>query len=236
MIPKIIHQMGPTSIINWHPIWEECQNSWKKNFKNFEYVFWNDENIRNLIKTNYPEILKYYDEFPYHIIRIDLSRFCILHSYGGIYADLDIYCYKNFYNNLTNDLYIVESWKEWGEKVQNSLMISNKNNNFWIKCIRNCIEKYTFKKVDDYSNESEYILNISGPKLISKIINDKVDILPKEIFNPKIKNQFNWAGQDYSSEAHFKALMDFDKLNIMNDNIVTRHYLTGKWEMSNGDQ
>lgn len=232
MIPKIIHQMGPKNIQDWHPIWKECQNSWKTNFSDFEYVLWNDDDIRNLVKNNYPEFINYYDDFPYHIIRVDFARFCILHSYGGIYSDLDIYCYKNFYENLMDDLYLVESWPEWGERVQNSLMISTKNNNFWLKCMKNSIEKYKIKNINDYSNISDYILNICGPKLISDYINGKVQLLRKEIFNPKIENQFNWSNGDYFSVEHLNAVTDFNILNNSNDNVITRHYLTGKWPLN----
>jgi mannosyltransferase OCH1-like enzyme len=229
MIPKIIHQMGPSNPNNWHPIWKECQDSWKINFSDFQYVFWNDEDIRNFIEKNYSDILKYYDEFPYNIMRVDISRYLILHSYGGIYADLDIYCYKNFYDDLVNDLYIVESWEDWGEKVQNSLMISNPNNNFWIKCIRCCIEKFICSASKNYTNSTEYILNISGPKLLSEVLGNEVTLLPKQIFNPMIRNQFNWSWGDYSSPEHFNALTDFNEMNKINDGVITRHYLTGKW-------
>ena len=223
--------MGPSNSNKWHPIWKECQDSWKINFSDFQYIFWNDEDIRNFIKKKYSVILRYYDEFPYDIIRFDISRYVILHSYGGIYADLDMYCYKNFYNDLTNNLYIVESWEDWGEKVQNSLMISNQNNNFWIKCIRRCIEKFICSASKNYTNPTEYILNISGPKLLSEILDDRVSLLSKEIFNPKIKNQFNWSWRDYSSPEHFNALADFNEMNKINDSVITRHYLTGEWQM-----
>jgi mannosyltransferase OCH1-like enzyme len=223
--------MGPSNLNNWHPIWKECQDSWKKNFSDFQYIFWDDNKIKSLVETNYPDILKYYTEFPYHIMRVDLSRFCILHSYGGIYADLDIYCYKNFYNDLVDNLYIVESWEEWGEKIQNSLMISDKNNNFWIKCMRCCIQKYISKGNGDYSNINEYILSICGPKLLSEIIDNRVNLLPKENFNPTIRNQFNWSSGDYLGKEHLNALIDFNKMNKIKDGVITRHYLTGKWPM-----
>lgn len=235
-IPKIIHQTGPSDKNKWHPIWKECQNSWKKKFPEFEHVFWDDDDLRNLVKTNYPYVLKFYDDLPYQINRVDFARFCILHSYGGIYVDLDFYCYKNFYNDLVEDLYIVESWGEWGEKIQNSLMISNKNNNFWIKCIESCIKKFSNKKFEDYIDCNEYILNVTGPKLISDLIFDGINFLPKEIFNPIIKNQFNWGNTDdesYANEKYFNALTDFNELNKINSNVVTRHYLTGKWPKEN---
>lgn len=222
MISKIIHQTGPDKL-KWHPIWKECSQSWKNIFPDFQYMYWTDKDLRNLIQNNYPAFLELYDNFPYHIIRVDFARFCILHSYGGIYADLDVYCYKNFYELLRRDLYIVESWGEWGEKVQNSLMISTPNQEFWEKCM-------FFSGVRFLSNQQnnckDYILEFCGPKLISKILDSSVKFLPKESFNPQIKHQFNW-GND--SEVKYKnALEDFNELKE-EKNVFTRHFLTGKW-------
>lgn len=221
MIPKIIHQTGPDSE-KWHPIWKECQESWKEHFSDFEYVFWTDDDIHNLVKNQYPEFLEFYESFEHHIIRVDFARFCILHSQGGIYADLDIYCYKNFYSLLRKDLYIVESWSEWQEKVQNSLMISTKNNKFWMKCMR--LSTRYLKQYDDYN---DYILSSCGPRFISQILDPSVKFLPKEIFNPKVKNQFNWGNNN--DIKYQNALHDFNILNQENDNMITRHYLTGNW-------
>ena len=224
MIPKIIHQTGPNSE-KWHPIWKECQKSWKDKFPDFEYKFWTDEDIRKLVKEKYSEFLDLYDNFPYHIMRVDFARFCILHSYGGIYADLDIYCYKNFYELLKRDLYVLESWREWGEKVQNSLMVSSPNQEFWEKCMHSSSKVFYLK--NNCHNHIDYILSVCGPKLISSILDSSVKFLPKEIFNPKLENQFNWGKSDESKYQN--ALNDFEYQRENETNVMTRHYLTGNW-------
>lgn len=227
MIPKIIHQTGPGKG-GWHPIWKECQSSWLEHFSDFKYVFWDDEDIRSLIENEYPEFLSLYDSFPHHIMRVDFVRYCILHSYGGIYADLDFYCYKNFYNSLTKELYIVESWEEWGETVQNSLMISTKNHNFWKECMNTC--KFLYKVIDPNNfSFSDYVLHSTGPRMLLSVYDSSVEILPKEIFNPQVKNQFNYARTNLHSQEYKFALDDFYDLNSKNDEVITRHYLTGTW-------
>jgi mannosyltransferase OCH1-like enzyme len=235
-IPKIIHQTAPIDENEWNPIWKECQNTWKNNFFNFDYVFWDDNDLRNLIKNDYPQFLNYYDSFPYKIIKIDFSRFCILHKYGGIYADMDIYCYKNFYNLLSGkNIYLIESWPEWNEKVQNSLMVSVPNQNFWIKCCVESIQLIESRTVtrneldNDLEQRKNYILESCGPKLLSNLIDESVGVLPKELFNPKIKNQFNWANYEYEGQAHLNALEEYNYLNSLESEVITRHYLTGNW-------
>jgi mannosyltransferase OCH1-like enzyme len=216
MIPKIIHQTGPEEQ-KWHPIWKECSETWKNTFPDFQYMYWTDDDLRNLVKEKYSEFLDLYDNFPYHIMRVDFARFCILHSYGGIYADLDIYCYKNFYDLLKRDLYILESWRDWEEKVQNSLMASSANQEFWEKCMYFSGIKFILNQKNNYK---EYILESCGPKLISKILDSSVKFLPKESFNPIVENQFN--------QGYEKAIKDFN--NLKDDkNVFTRHYLTSTW-------
>jgi mannosyltransferase OCH1-like enzyme len=224
MIPKIIHQTGPDPE-KWHPIWKECQESWRDKFPDFEYKFWTDEDIRQLVKENYSEFLDLYDSFTNHIMRVDFARFCILHSYGGIYADLDIYCYQHFYHLLKKDLYVLESWTEWGEKVQNSLMISSPGQKFWEKCMHFTNFNYYLK--NNYDNSSDCILNTCGPRLISNIVDKSVKFLPKEIFNPKVDHQFNWGRDD--KIKYQNAINDYYYHRENEKNVITRHYLTGKW-------
>lgn len=216
MIPKIIHQTGPDES-KWHPIWKECSETWKNTFPDFQYMYWTDDDLRNLVKDQYSEFLELYDNFPHHIMRVDFARFCILHSCGGIYVDLDIYCYKNFYDLLRRNIYIVESWGEWGEKVQNSLMISTPKQEFWEKCMFYSGLRFLFNQQNNYK---EYILESCGPKMISKILDSSVKFLPKEMFNPMVENQFN--------QGYEKAIEDFDTLK-KDQNVFTRHYLTSTW-------
>jgi mannosyltransferase OCH1-like enzyme len=225
MIPKIIHQTGPTEK-KFHPIWKECSQSWKDQFPDFEYKFWTDEDLRNLVKDQYSQYLELYDNFSHHIMRIDFARFCILHFYGGIYADLDFYCYENFYHLLRRDLYIVQSWEDWKEKVQNSLMISTSNHQFWEKCMM--FSSFTYKNLNPHQFlYKDYILECCGPKMISKILDSSVKFLPKETFNPQVKQQFNWGTND--EVKYQSALEDFKNLIKEEKNVFTRHFLTGNW-------
>jgi len=65
-IPKIIHQIAPIDIKKWHPLWKECQETWKLKFPRPEYKYklWNDEeDLENLIKNDFPFFLKIYKKY-----------------------------------------------------------------------------------------------------------------------------------------------------------------------------
>lgn len=237
MIPKIIHHTAPSDKNRWSQIWYECKKSWEGNFPGFNFMLWNDEDNRSLVKNDYPSFLELYDSFPHHIMRVDFIRFCILHKYGGIYSDMDIYCYKNFYDHLVEDVYIIESWPQWGETVQNSLMISSPNNDFWIECMEKSKEFYNsnieiFKSCEEltYLKMVELCHKTGGPKLISSVVDsytEEVYILPKELFNPIVEYQFNWL--ILNPELKSKTVDYYNDINSNENTVYTRHYLTGTW-------
>jgi len=136
MIPKILHHIGPEDKSVWHPFWERCQDSWIRSFPHYDYMFWNDsEDIDQLVRDHYPRYWNLYRSFPVHIMRIDFARLCILHRYGGLYSDLDYYCYSNFDEDLKkgdHDVYLVENLtEEFTEaSVENSLMASEQGSGF----------------------------------------------------------------------------------------------------------
>ena len=196
MIPKIIHQTAPADKSKWHPIWEICQNSWKENFPSpeYSYKFWNDDDLYNLIKTDFPDYLQLYNDFGRDVIlKVDFARYAILYKYGGIYSDMDFLCKKNFYNQLANNLIIVESSAS-SEIVQNSLMASPPNDIRWLQVLDNCKNYYyTFIKENPNTKISgKYVIDITGPRLLSRALDMRtIQILPKLLYNPYKSGFYN---------------------------------------------
>ena len=189
-IPKIIHQTAQKDISLWHPLWKHCQNSWKIHFSDFEYKFWGDEDIDLLIKNEYPQYWDMYSEFPVHIMKIDFIRFALMHKFGGIYADMDYYCYQNFYNELTKPVYLVEN-PYGNDPIENSLMCSVPNHPFWIYCMDMVQDRYNYTKtrradllnsVKIISSDMQYglklrpylVFYIAGTNLIASAYRNKI--------------------------------------------------------------
>lgn len=226
MIPKILHQTAPQDESVWHPLWKKCQASWLENFPDFEYKLWNDEDIDRLIRDEYPEFWNTYQEFPVHIMKIDFVRFAFMHKFGGIYADMDYFCYQNFYDDLKDKAYVVEN-PFGNDPIENSLMASEKNHPFFYKCMKeaqirfqNVKENYN-RRLEDIriiSSDKNYALKlrpmiifyISGTTLISDVYRENkntVSTLPGYLYN----------NLDYSYDPSFK----------------TRHTHTGLWGKEN---
>ncbi|CAH6421261.1 DXD sugar-binding motif protein [uncultured virus] len=207
-IPKIIHHIAPSDIKKWKKDWIECFPSWYKIYPTPEYnhIMWNDENdLRDLIKNNFEWFLPIYDNYKEKIMKIDTVRYFILYQFGGIYADLDIKCFKNFYNFLDPEkISIVESPSVYTEFLQNSLMISPKNHHFWLEVIK---EAVISRKMCD-------VLDVSGPRLLDRTLYkypEDINVLKKKYFNP-------------GSNKYFK-----NKSTENNNNLYTHHLHTGSW-------
>ena len=194
IIQKIIHKIAPKDKTKWRPIWTLSHKSWEKYYASPEYniIMWNDDDdINNFIKNKYNWFYPIYCEYPHKIQRIDIVRYFILYEYGGIYADMDYECFKNFYELLPNNkISLVENSINFNinrklPSLENSLMASPRYHNFWLKIIKLATNKIVNKI---YLNRELYILNSTGPSLISKLYdNNIINILSKIYFNSKNK-------------------------------------------------
>lgn len=87
---KKIHQiwLSGEAIPAQYQKWSE---GWKKIHPDFEYILWDAEKVKEFELYNQ---LK--DKCSSWAQKSDVLRYCILERYGGIYADMDYECYKNF--------------------------------------------------------------------------------------------------------------------------------------------
>jgi mannosyltransferase OCH1-like enzyme len=205
-MPYIIHQTAPSDKKKWHDQWFKCQDTWKKYWKNAEYKMWSDDDLRDLVATHYSWFLPTYDSYDQTIKRVDMARYFILHKYGGIYADMDMECLRNFYADLPqNDPSVVGSPYTRHEQTQNSLMSSPPGNPFWMHVVKTAQSRTHLPNV----------LDATGPRMLDEALAtwklaSPVHILPHDKFNPR----FN----------------DHERFN--NPNINCRHHLTSVYGIS----
>ena len=217
-LPTFLHQLAPEDTDNWHPLWHHCRQSWLDTFRSVKFILWGDREAEQLVKIHYPQYYDLYMSFPFHINRIDFARFCILHKFGGVYADMDMFCYKNFFNELTEECYLAGSLMQ-GETVQNSLMASIPNHEFFVECMNKSKELFdsgtiAYDKSNIVTRESnDYVLKVTGPRLLSEVYaatRNKVSVLPAELYNP---NYLTY-----------------------NSDIRSKHMLTGRWGLEMMDK
>lgn len=124
--------------------------SWKHHNPGWEYRFWTDSDILELITKHYGWFLETYNNYDYNIQRSDTARHIILHHHGGLYCDIDIECNRSiddlvstspecllFGENPENSI-VVEGDNPYGAAgiVTNSIYYANKHNAFMLKCLK----------------------------------------------------------------------------------------------------
>lgn len=93
MIPRIIHQTWKDSAL---PVqFRAYQKTWIDHHPQWEYHFYDDADCRSFVREYFPSLLSLYDNCPYPVQRADIFRYLVVAARGGIYADIDMECYKN---------------------------------------------------------------------------------------------------------------------------------------------
>jgi mannosyltransferase OCH1-like enzyme len=239
MIPKIVHQLAPVEE-KWHPVWRVCHPTWKNNFPDFDHKMWGDDEIDSFIENNFSDWFWVYEKFPTHILKLDFARLAILYQYGGIYADMDMYCYRNFYEELKDGINLIQSNGiknvDCNEHVQNSLMCSDAKNEFFLECMNEACEgflerEYALKYAYERRNQipalshyySECILQITGPVMLSDMYEKYptlINVLPRELYNDNIKSH----NTEYRTKHMMTGMWGTDFIEQLDGVDLAEHY------------
>ena len=240
MHKPIIHQIAPKNTSKWHPFWSKCNESWKEHY---EVLLWNDEDdIDAIVKNDYPAYWNLYQSFPFHVMKIDFVRLCILHKYGGLYADMDVFCYQDIPEKYFSKPFVaLENLTEeyTSAKYENSMMYSEKSNPFllnmmnYVKILfinsRNIFEKPYRRTVKN----DNLINNITGSGMLEAGIKsfNKNDIgfFPCALFNnrpasydplfyTKHAHSSIW-GKEYINKQNYNQLVFMDGVMYQVDSI-----------------
>ena len=71
-IPSIIHQTYKNEDLP--EVYEMCQNKIKELHPDFEYCFYNDDAIDNIVKNEFPEYYERFNKLPKMILKINVTR------------------------------------------------------------------------------------------------------------------------------------------------------------------
>ena len=248
-IPQIVHKIAPKEKAKWDRTWIHCHESWKSVYSDSEFMMWDDSDLYNLIDEHYPIFSKKYRELKYDVMRYDIGRYLLMYHYGGIYADMDLFCHKKIDQEVHNSNALVEDVKvkcltnlvtkeiifyRPFNITSNFLLVAKKPKDiFWKNlidfCFKNC-ETVAFK---DHLHCVSYINYTTGPLAISDFSNkhqNEFTLLKSELFTYNINQKYK-AGSKIcyeSSEDQESIIDDFYRINIMHDRYTT-HYETITW-------
>ena len=115
MIPKLIIQTWKDNNIP-----EKYRGLLKKlrdNNREFNYMFYTDENIKTFMENHYPEYLSVFNNFEYPIQKIDFFRYLVIYKFGGFYFDLDMDIDRSLDDLLENEVVFPKEWQQNGDPI-----------------------------------------------------------------------------------------------------------------------
>ena len=115
MIPKLIIQTWKDNNIP-----EKYRGLLKKlrdNNREFNYMFYTDENIKTFMENHYPEYLSIFNNFEYPIQKIDFFRYLVIYKFGGFYFDLDMDIDRSLDDLLENEVVFPKEWQQNGDPI-----------------------------------------------------------------------------------------------------------------------
>lgn len=239
-IPKIIHQIWfqgerfiPEHLINY-------QKTWKEKNKDYQYMFWDENSINDLIKqVNVNWITQTYNSFPLMIQKIDFAKYIILYYIGGIYIDMDMKCIKSLNNlielpniktkkivvsNLTYDfiqrvIFLLSGNFNIKNLVNNGVIMSEPKHEIILKTM-----KYGYQNKDNFfKNKSNflYIFYSTGPLALSNALIDYTNNNKYSSSEIEILDQSYFEGCDLGEIKNNKCKIP--------ENAIGIHYYIASW-------
>ena len=154
--PKIIHQIWYQGVPPPDPIYRKSTTEWKRLHPNYEYMFWEQTLMSDIVKLVVPQHHRFWGSMRM-IEQIDFARYAILYKIGGIYSDLDIIPIKNF-DDLVDLSRPIMGW-EPRKHIGNALMMSPPNMSIWLNIMDAIVAKY---------NRSSNPVDNTGPAILTR--------------------------------------------------------------------
>lgn len=201
-IPKKIHQIW----VGNYEIPEQvkiCISSVKEKFDDFEYIFWNNDNIPDMPKNVYEQFNKY-GSLKIPAFQADILRLYVLNAYGGIFLDADFLVRENFYETITKPFWCVIANETTRRHVFNGIFACEPNNPILTKLLSEMKDEPLGGKG----------LQGHGPLLLSNYIRDFAKI-------PKDYNIYQHLKSNPHDYIQCDSHMEFE------NGRYTKHYFLG---------
>ncbi|KAI8808629.1 nucleotide-diphospho-sugar transferase [Cladochytrium replicatum] len=73
---------------------EESLRSWRNKNPTAVHLMWTDDDADEFVKKMHPGIYHLFRMLPRKVLKADMFRYLVLHTFGGVYTDVDTVCLK----------------------------------------------------------------------------------------------------------------------------------------------
>jgi len=221
-IPRVIYQTFETYEVPKGMY--ESINSWLNINPEYEHYFFNEEDRVDFIEKNFDSrVLNAYLKLIPGAFRADLWRCCILYIKGGVYIDSDMICLKNLSELISDiDTFITCRDDPMSSKfLANGFIASIPKHPFLKKQIDNIVDNVENLRI-------RYYLDISGPGLLGKSVNDICGRTEHDEFNLGV-NEINgyvfkvlkhdWQTKNFTYDGSPVLITEYPNKNKEMDNV-----------------
>ena len=219
-IPRIIHQIWYQGEALLPEKYRGFRGTWKKNHPDWEFILWDEKNMREFIHREYPWFASLFDGYPMDIQRIDSVRYFILNTFGGFYIDMDVESIRPIDELLKGyDLILSRT-----VGYNNAIIGCVSNHPLWQEIFANlraCYERPPSRLFEFHKRSSAYYETVStGPLFFSRTVQEgrfdqrhTTRVCPGSLFEPDFPRE---------EEGRIIRSSDFSEA-------YARHYGDLKW-------
>jgi mannosyltransferase OCH1-like enzyme len=196
-IPQKIHQTFKNNEMEPY-MYESCMINKNMN-PEYDYYYYNDNNVQNFIKNNYPqEYITAYKKIKPGAFKADFFRYLLLYKEGGVYIDCKSYTIKPLSEFIPKNSDFISFKDRPSGTIMNGFMACVPNHPILKICIDMCL--------DNILNEKYGIncLDVTGPQTLGRaynIYNNKDELSEIEIDDITIIGSFITIGESYQTLA-----------------------------------
>lgn len=177
MIPRIVHQI-------WHQFrhnggvpqeWTTLAQSWRRHHPGWDYRLWKDTDSRRFLQSRYPDLLELYDSCVYPIQRVDMLRYCLLHHFGGVYADMDMECLRPVDELLEGRGMVVPleppihaRWMGVETVLSNAFLAASPGHPFLEDILRELVDQLKSKNSLEHEF-AHHVFTTTGPRMLTRV-------------------------------------------------------------------
>ncbi|EIE20456.1 hypothetical protein COCSUDRAFT_57606 [Coccomyxa subellipsoidea C-169] len=144
----------------------EWRESCMAQHANWTYMFWDKAAALKLLNNRYPWFTKIFLSYRKVVSQGDALRPFLMHSFGGLYVDLDVECYRSSEAFLAGHDLVFQSEKN-EEDVSNAMVASITGHPFWNAVVRKMIVEA--KRANEKTLHSGSILTSTGPDVFKEV-------------------------------------------------------------------
>jgi mannosyltransferase OCH1-like enzyme len=168
--PKVMHHMWFQGMDSMPLKMQEYLSEWQEVYDDWVHMFWDENKIERFIRCSHPQYLEQYRRLPLLIQKCDFARYAILHTHGGIYADMDM---KPISNGKAPMLERIEMMRPNQDMMRfdNGVLIAHPRHPVFCAAMEMAMSEPEGVRPQRWTeSRNRYVLNTTGPVMLTRAI------------------------------------------------------------------